>query len=109
MSKISMEEGYREYLEDQAKKYENLKNKIRTETTGSLRSVITGIKSRYDSIDELNIIEGYDIIYSGTYFGFMEQCTDIMVSHRDELLERGVVAHKIITKGDYNRLFVFLL
>lgn len=71
-----------------------------------LKNVLRACKGYYD-IAELTIIDGYNILFSGSIENFEGQCDVSMILYRDELLKREV-AEKVIFGAYETKLFVFL-
>lgn len=94
MSKASMEEGYREFLETSHKH----------NTIGKLKNVIKGCIQQYD-LEEITVICGYKPLYSGSFNGFYSNCDINMVVYRNELLEREVIEKALMSN---KKLFVFI-
>ena len=69
------------------------------------RKVIQGCKNHYGNIEEITIIDGYKVLYSGSFDKFYKNCDPEMIIYRNEILKR-----KIAEKAVFNnrKLFVFL-
>lgn len=94
MSKASMNEGYREYLE----------NRTEPSTIGKFKNVIKGCMKQYE-LEEITVICGYEPLYSGSFSGFYSNCDINMVVYRNELLEKEVIEKSILKN---KKLFVFV-
>lgn len=68
------------------------------------KKVIDGCLQKYD-IQEITILEGQKVHYSGSRDGFWECCHVDMVLFRNQLLKREV-AGKTVFNG--RKLFIFL-
>lgn len=59
---------------------------------------------RYHHIEELTIIDGYNILFSGNIEKFMGDCDPVMIPYRNEIMNRTVAEKTVL----HEKLFVFL-
>lgn len=68
------------------------------------KKVIDGYLSKYD-IKELTIIDGYKILFSGSFNDFYKECDGCMIKYRNKILKRTVLEKTILNN---RKLFLFL-
>ncbi|MEE1154814.1 MAG: hypothetical protein UH241_06630 [Acutalibacteraceae bacterium] len=71
-----------------------------------LKNVIRACKGKYN-VEELTIIDGHKILFSGQIEKFEAQCEASMILWRNELLKREVEDKNVFGVGGA-KLFVFL-
>ena len=67
------------------------------------KKVIDGCLQGYD-ISEITIIDGYKVLYSGSFDHFYKNCDASMYRYRNEILKRIVLEKQILNSG---KLFLF--
>lgn len=68
------------------------------------KKVINGCLQKYD-ISDITIIDGYDILYSGSFDCFYKNCDISMYRYRNDILMRNVYQKRILGG---TKLFLFL-
>ena len=68
------------------------------------KKVIDGVLQRY-GITEVTIIDGYNVLYSGSFDCFYKNCDGSMYRYRSDILKRDVAEKKILNGI---KLFLFL-
>lgn len=68
------------------------------------KKVIDGCRQKYD-IEEITILEGHRVHYSGSFDKFYTICDVDMLLYRDQLLKREVEAKTVF---NHRKLFLFL-
>ena len=66
--------------------------------------VIKGCMAQYE-IEEITIIEGHQVHFSGSHEAFLQNCDISMVMFRDALLKREVSEKTVLNS---HKLFIFL-
>ena len=70
----------------------------------AVKKVIDGCKEKYD-LEEITILEGYHVLYSGALDAFFNNCDKDMVLYRNEILKRSVKEKFIF---NHCKVFLFL-
>lgn len=68
------------------------------------KKIIDGCLQRYD-VSEITIIDGYKVLYSGSFNHFYKDCDVNTYQYRNNILKRIVIEKQIINN---RKLFLFL-
>lgn len=68
------------------------------------KKVIDGCRQKY-CIEEITILEGHKVHYSGSFDKFYTNCDVDMILYRDQLLKREVETKTVF---NFRKLFIFL-
>lgn len=70
----------------------------------AVKKIIDGCKAKYD-LEEITIIEGYHVLYSGSFDKFYIDYDKDMTLYRNEILKRSVKEKNVF---NHRKLFLFI-